>query len=399
MLKVGAINIFLKFSSLALVFIFQSYLAKLISIEDYSEFARFITYGNYLALATSFGFSSSILYLSKNSDDFKLNYITLLKFYVCLSCLLVLSISMIDSSINKIIIFAVSINCFNIALAYFQHEFKLIKFGVFSAGNGLYLILLILAFKYYEPMQVYVCYMYFGYMLTFSLVMVYKLKLKDKVNLSKSSEVLKSNLSYGLKFTPVLLIGQIIYVSDFLMIDVMLDKSQVAIYFVSMMLSKLIFTAADTIGNLIFPYLLKVSKGKDRAALLVKISSLSNIIFVMNLSILVIFYLSGKSLIYFFYGQDYISAYTPALMLLGGTHGMVIYKLTSRKLASENEWKSIYIPLLITAIINIVLNIILIDNYGIFGASLASAISYWMCGGLIVFFDKNKNKKIKTEIR
>ncbi len=394
MLKSSFINVLIKIIALIGMFIFQSYLAKLISVDDYAIFSKFIVYGNYAALFLSFGFSSSIIYFSENKRDFFLNYNSISFFYLFVTSLLIFLLWIFSSDLIFVVYFAVVFNMFNVTIAYYQSQLKMIWFGALGAGNSLYLLTLLLFIERFDFVKDNLL-IFYGFYFLFIIVIFQFISLSfsiGKVGFKALLSRLGTNIRYGSNFVPVLILGQFIYVLDFILIDFLLGENQVAYYFVSMMVSKLLFSAADTIGTVIYPYLIKYSNGKGKEHVLNTISTLGLIFFAFNIFALVGFYIVGEQVIQYFFGEEYLSAYEPALILLCGTQGMIIYKLLSRKLASENKWRGIYLSLITAVFINLALSFYLISNLGINGAALASSVAYWVCGFMILFYNRLTEK-------
>jgi Na+-driven multidrug efflux pump len=83
--------------------------------------------------------------------------------------------------------------------------------------------------------------------------------------------------------------------------------------------------------------------------------------------------------------------------LLPGVLLLTIFKVMNMDLAGKGKpWISMY-AMLPALIINIVLNIVLIPNFGANGAAIASTISYSVAALLFLFFySKTVNVPIKT---
>lgn len=399
--KTTSINVLVKFISLGVIFYFQASLSKILTPIEYADYSKFITYGSYISLALSMGFSSSILFYSKGSRDFKSYYVKIILFYVfeflAISIVIFtlwyfLRFHIIENVIYLYtIIFALLLNAYNISMVFFQIKLQLTRFALVNASLSFYLLASLgLMYLIDETTVTYVVFAYITYYFIANLIMAY-LVLKDSDGIRSGPTTLKVGLvehvSYGVKVVPLLILAQFIYLADYVMIDVLLTDIDLSVYFVAMMISKLCFVIADTAGTVIFPiYLNSKHKGADLLGISEQIMKISRLIFVLVIIILFSYYLFGENFIRLFYADLYISAYEPTLILIGATQGMVIYKIVSKKLAADNRWIEMYAIVLISAFVNIVLNYIFIPIYGITGAAFCSFISYWLCGLLLVKF-------------
>lgn len=101
------------------------------------------------------------------------------------------------------------------------------------------------------------------------------------------------------------------------------------------------------------------------------------------------FTLLGKFLINIVYGAEYVPSYKVVLILIIGAFPMALFKLLGVVLVSQGKRGMHFITLVISAAINIVLNIITIPHLGMYGAALASVASYTVCGTILtVYFCK-----------
>jgi len=395
LIKISSINIVLKFFSLGLIFLFQSLLSKYISVEFYSLFSKFIIYSNYLSLLFSFGLSASLLYFSDSNNKFLTSYLNIVILYLVIGLIMIFiyySIQEIPFIYLYIIIFSIILNIITISLAYYQFIEAFIIYASWSALQSI-LIFSILGFLLLgyllnidEILKTYIiinsCYLVF---------IIYKIILKNRRNITFSINLNSKYFTYGIKIVSLLIISQFIYITDYILIDYYLEDKYLAYYFVAMIISKIIFTLADTAGNILFPL---YAKAKNSSTKIDKINNsvyiLSSIIFFISIIFLSLFVLLGKDLIELFYNIEYKASYFSGIMLIAGTQGMIIYKLLSRRLAVENNWKSLYIAVVSASILNILLNLFLIPKYGINGAAFSSMISYWSCGILLIFISDEK---------
>ena len=392
-LKTSSVNIVLKFAAVGMVFLFQALLAKTVSVESYSIYAKFTMYSGYISLLTSFGMTSSLIYSSKTENDFIKNYLGVFLFYLFVGLIAICVVALTNHEnlfYTLIIIFSILMNLVGISLSFYQFQKKFAKYAIFGFYQSLSVISVLFFIKIFNITDIlYVLEIYIATHFLFFIILLFNIYL-DHVGSFFSKPLLKiQNFIYGLKTVGLMLLAQFIYITDFVMVDYFLESSSLAYYFVALILSKVIFIMADTVGNIVFTLYIQGSRNEtkdvDKSIYLV-----SSFLFLMSLIVLVVFIFFGKSFLMFVYDEPYVNAYLSTIILIASTQGMIIYKLLSRKLAAENSWKILYVSVAFSAVLNVVLNIILIPKYGIEGAAFSSFIAYWVCGISLVILHKEK---------
>lgn len=101
------------------------------------------------------------------------------------------------------------------------------------------------------------------------------------------------------------------------------------------------------------------------------------------------FLLLGKPLLHLVYGEDFMDSYTVTLILIIGAFPMSLYKITGVVLVSQGRRVAHFLTLCASAVVNVIMNIILIPIWGMYGAGFASVCSYCICGlGLAIYFSR-----------
>ena len=104
------------------------------------------------------------------------------------------------------------------------------------------------------------------------------------------------------------------------------------------------------------------------------------------------FVLLGRSFIMLLYGADFIESYNITLILIIGCLSMVFFKIIGVLMLAEGRRVFFFMTLLISAVLNIIGNVISIPKFGMYGAAWCSVISYTICGFIfIVYYIKLKN--------
>lgn len=154
---------------------------------------------------------------------------------------------------------------------------------------------------------------------------------------------------------------------------------QVGIYGVAYTLSNILWVIPDAFKELIYN---KSAKEDDYKFILKCI--VANMFICMF--ILLGFSILGKCFLNFVYGKEYVVAYNVTLTLFVGIIPMIAFKLIHPIYVNKGRSAIVAMLLVVSVIINIIASIILIPFYGAIGASIASVISYSVCG--IIFLVK-----------
>lgn len=204
-----------------------------------------------------------------------------------------------------------------------------------------------------------------------------------QINFFKNKPIINSSIieyaKYG--FIPMItvLLMTFNYKIDVVMLSLFdnIETAEIGIYSLGVMLAEKIWMIPDVLTNILQSRLVG-GKKEDEVA---KISRISLCITALCLIVIVIF---GRPLILLAYGRQYESAYPITVIIFGGVLGMVFYKVVYAYNIVTGKRKVNFILLCISALINILLNFVLIRIYGTIGAGIASLISFIACGGMFL---------------
>ncbi|RKI99686.1 hypothetical protein D7X87_24580 [bacterium D16-54] len=194
---------------------------------------------------------------------------------------------------------------------------------------------------------------------------------------------IKSYIVYG--FFPMLtvLLMTINYRVDIIMLEGKVPLEKIGIYSLAVSLADKVWLIPDALKEIL---LSKLTKGKD-AHEVAKVIRISIFCTFMACLMFVIF---GKIMVAILFGKQFVSAYGIMLILLLGVFPMIFYKMIYAYNVVYGYKMANFSILLIAAVLNIMLNIILIPYMGVLGAAWASVFSYVLSGFLFVFYFKRK---------
>lgn len=108
------------------------------------------------------------------------------------------------------------------------------------------------------------------------------------------------------------------------------------------------------------------------------------------------FLIFGRLFVRIMYGNEFMPSYHVTMVLFLGVYSMIFFKVFGIVMIAEGKRVPFFLMLLASVILNVVLNCLLIPNYGMYGAAYASVGSYNLCGILfLIYFSRTKNIPIK----
>ncbi|MBP3950069.1 oligosaccharide flippase family protein [Bacillus suaedae] len=204
--------------------------------------------------------------------------------------------------------------------------------------------------------------------------------------------LLKEFASYGTPLTLTLLLGVIIHNSDRLIIDHLLSKAETGIYASTYDLTEQsIFTLMMIINLAAFPIAMKMMEEKGEKAAYDQVKKNISLLFFIALPAAGAFIVLGPNIISVLLGEGFQNQgllLVPFIVVGALLKGFKLY-CVDIMFHIQRKTKLQIIPVVIAAIVNIVLNFMLIPQYGIEGAAFATVTAYLVAvisGWLIVHF-------------
>lgn len=219
----------------------------------------------------------------------------------------------------------------------------------------------------------------------------YHLKNKEK------KKILEGLVFYSIPIMLFWTVSSIFYWTDSLVIGFFKTTVEVGIYNVAIPLAALLTLAPELFIQLLFPIITK-EYAKKNLGLIKKLSlQIGKWIFIINLPFFFLMMFFPGTIISIFFGESYLEAISPFRFLLIGNLFFSIFIISNKLLEMVGKPKILLMDLLLTGILNLVLNIVLIqksyifgiDNLnGINGAAIATTISLILFNLLLLFHAK-----------
>jgi len=179
--------------------------------------------------------------------------------------------------------------------------------------------------------------------------------------------------------------------SDTIMIGIFKTEADVGVYNVALKLAMITGIVLGAVNSIVAPKLSETFNNNRLDEFRELIKQSTRIIFFCTLPILIILFLVPEFLLSFF-GAEFIIAKTTLLILLVGQVGNAMSGSVGYILQMTGKEKTVQNILLITLIINILLNFYFIPRYGIEGAAFSSAFSLLFWNIVMIVFVKRYYK-------
>lgn len=152
-----------------------------------------------------------------------------------------------------------------------------------------------------------------------------------------------------------------------------ISKAQLSFYTTGVSIAELAWFIPDVFKEVLFN---KTAKGNNYS----EIASVLRVANAVLLTIILGVVVFGKLAIRILYGQAFAPSYEVTVLLFLGIPAMAWFKIIYTLFNAQGRRKTSFSILLISTLINIVMNCIFIPIIGIYGAAVASIFSYSVCG-------------------
>lgn len=243
-------------------------------------------------------------------------------------------------------IFLISLSIFYILLGYQNLEFYFLSFFIAHFLTSLYV------FEWAKKID--------GYSLNLSF---------DKKIFFKYLKVAFKGVSYAL---PLFIYG-LNYKIDILILNFFVTNSEIGIYSVGVTFAEMIWMFPAILSTIFFSYSVS-SEDSNQFSTFVWEKNKS--IMILIIPLLICYFLIIDCIIPIFYGQEFSGSSLITLYLLPGTYSIISFNILNADMSARGFPMVSLLIFSISAIINIILNYIMIPIYGITGAAFTSSLTY-----------------------
>lgn len=223
----------------------------------------------------------------------------------------------------------------------------------------------------------------FGAMVAFAIkesifTTIYLVRIKYIPNpFNVSIEFIKYLFKFGIYAMLTSVLITMNYKLDVLMLKMHVPYEEIGLYSVGASLAEYAWLIPDAFKDVLFS---RTAKNDSIKEISVAIRINMAITFILIAGILIL----GKPFINMLYGFEFVGAYEVTVIIFLGVPSMVLYKLTNPLYLANGKQRFFFITLLLSVIINVLLNLLLIPVHGKTGAAIASVFSYTTCG--VIFY-------------
>ena len=180
---------------------------------------------------------------------------------------------------------------------------------------------------------------------------------------------------------------------DQVMIKNILDAEAVGNYAVAVRLSEIWYFIPIAITNSLFPAIINAKKISEKLYYK-RLQKLYSLMIWLSIGIALPATFLANNIIRVLFGIQY--QYAAGVLRIYIWAGVFVFLgvASSQYLLAENYTKISFLRTFIGAVVNVILNIILISKYGINGAAMATVISYFVATFFILFIPKTSNQVV-----
>ena len=190
-------------------------------------------------------------------------------------------------------------------------------------------------------------------------------------------------LGLGLIYALALLINNLNYRIDIIFLDYLSSSYETGIYSKAVSLSEYLWQIPAVLYTLIFA---RSSISKNGRLFSEKIAQLLRLAFPIIFLCALSLYFLAEYLVIFLFGNEFFESILLFKILLPGALFFVVFGILNMDLAGKGKpWVSL-IVMIPALLINVILNMIFIPDYGATAAAFASTISYSFAGVFFIFF-------------
>lgn len=368
----------------AVLFIANALISRALGVELKGEYTWIINAANIIAIVAGLGVYHSIPYFNRQKtedDDIVQRYINIFT----LQAIVYLLISAVIIAFTGVKISIISI-CVLVIMDTFSQELNMLilivdifkRNKILLAGAYFNLITSALGYLFFKDnvvAAIIILAMFKGFYIIFYLVAMKKIPNPFAVSMKKLGQIIKFGYMPMLSF----LLITLNYKVDLLMLKGLhVAPKQLSYYSVGVQVAELAWFIPDVFKEVLFSKTAK-KNNYDEVSAVLRISNLVMVIIILGV---VAF---GKVMLWIFYGAPFLPAYKVTILIFAGIPAMSWFKIIYTLFNAQGRRKTSFFVLLLSACTNIVANYVAIPVIGIYGAALASIISYSVCGIVFIF--------------
>ncbi len=363
-------------------YIYRIAVARLLSVAEYGIFNLLLSFqflaiilGSSAIAPTIAKFTAEYTAKKKNIDKLIVSNITFLFFISFL--IVAFLIPFIDKAAAASILAMPFILIFSIFTGYLQGKKRMLEMSVSILISQILRIILALLLILLVSAEVF--YAIFGSTLAYMLVSLFAVFYffnykKIKINIIDINEFKKVSSFSSILFLVSLLNFSLAYI-DIIMISQLRSSYELGLYSCASPLSRMFLSFFIALQAVMLPRFSELHAYGDIKKIKIKLIYAYKIS-MYALPLLFLSIIFSEHIISLLFGDRYIKASTAFEILVVGSYIFGFFAVNSSLLQAVNMQKKLVHAMLISVLLDIVLNVLLIPVYGIEGAALATMLSY-----------------------
>jgi O-antigen/teichoic acid export membrane protein len=177
---------------------------------------------------------------------------------------------------------------------------------------------------------------------------------------------------------PLLLVGSMYIINtriDIIMLGYLRDSADVGLYRVAQRGGQLMLFGVMAVDSVINPLAAKAWAQQQQKKLQQVLNKSTLMVLIFTLPLFVLYIVFGQNLINFIFGIEFKEAWLPLVILSCGYLSFVLFGRDGIILSMSNFEQFSAITITVGGVLNIILNLLLIPKYGIYGAAFATALA------------------------
>lgn len=203
--------------------------------------------------------------------------------------------------------------------------------------------------------------------------------------------VIKSILKLGIAYAIGLLIVNMNYRFDVIILEQISTPFETGIYSKGSVLTQYLWQIPMLLGTIVFA---RSASAVDRKSYSLKVCQLLRLSFLLIISCSIVLIFLAKPIILLLFGDAFLGSVDVLKMLMPGVALLTIFIVLNMDISGQGKPLFLVRSLLPALIGNIILNIILIPKYGAIGAAFSSSITYTL-GAILFVCHYSRFTKIK----
>jgi O-antigen/teichoic acid export membrane protein len=380
------------------------FLIRYLGDEAFGQYSFAIAFVGFFALITDFGFNSLIVRdIAKNKSYVQKYFSNVMTLKIFMSIISIILITIVTLFINKTEIVKILIFLFTIELimvsfsntirSFFQ-AFELMEYIAISKiiEKLIWAVLVMFFISKKMGLAYFVLALIISVIVGF-LILIYAYKKKiDKISLRLDKDICKMILIESLPFALTSIFVLILFKLDTVMLSFMKTDVEVGLYAAAYKIVEVIEIIPNILTSVVYPVFSRLHQNKEKLdrALHLVFRFLFAIIMPISISILV---LSDKIIVFLYTTSFFDSSFALKILIFASLFSFINYPLMTL-LNSINKQRIGTINTAVAAVINIILNILLIPSMGMIGAAIATVIAEVILFILSIYFMNRYNHKI-----